>query len=469
MRVLLINPPLENMISNNLPSFVEEERGFNPPLGILYIAACGELYTDHKIEVLDCGVEGITQSKLESEIKRRKPDLVGITGTTFTIIDTILLSKAVKRAYPDVPVVLGGPHVNIFPEETIKLPSIDYLVLGEGEIPFTALLRYIDNRKKHKKIQGLVYKEKNKVINTGTRPLIDNLDSIPFPARHLTPYKKYSSLISKRSPITTMMTSRGCPYNCLFCDRPHLGKLFRARSAENVVGEMEECVDMGINELLIYDDTFTIDRQRVIDVCNLIKERNLEIGWDIRARVNTVDKDLLLKLKSAGCERIHYGVESGNQEILNVLRKAITLEQVKNAFKWTKEADIETLAYFMIGSPRETKKEILQTIDFAKELNPDYVHFSVTTPFPATDLYYMGLNEGRFGDFWRTFAENPTPEFQPGLWEEHLTREELIVLLKHAYKQFYIRPLYILNKLTSMKTKEEFQKKFKAGLRLMKL
>ena len=161
---------------------------------------------------------------------------------------------------------------------------------------------------KLKNVKGIVFKDRNKVINTGLRPLIMDLDKIPFPARTLTPYKKYSSLFAKRTPITTMETSRGCPYKCIFCDRPHLGKMFRARSPKNVADEIEECVNLGIKEILIYDDTFTINRKRVVDICNEIITRKLDISWDIRARVNTVDSELLNLMKKAGCEKIHYCV-----------------------------------------------------------------------------------------------------------------------------------------------------------------
>ena len=191
-----------------------------------------------------------------------------------------------------------------------------------------------------KKVRGLVFKDGGEVINTGAPPLVDDLDSLPFPARDLTPYMKYYSLIAKTQPVTTMITSRGCPYRCLFCDRPHLGKRFRPRTAMNVVDEMEQCVGMGIREFLIYDDTFTVNRKRVLDICSEIKRRGLGIGWDVRARVDTITPDMLAAMKDAGCDRIHYGVESGSPEIIETLRKGITIEQVRRVFRQTKDAGI---------------------------------------------------------------------------------------------------------------------------------
>lgn len=469
MKVLLINPPIDNMITTNVPTYVDEERGYNPPLGIMYVAAYAEKYTDHTIEILDILAEELNNNEVEEEVRKRKPDVVGITAMTFTLIDVIKIAKIIKKVDDDIKIVLGGPHVHIYPNETIDIPEIDFLVLGEGEITFTELIQNIDDYDNLKNVKGLVFKNDGEIINTGQRDFIEDLDSIPFPARHLTKVGLYKSLLARRSTVTTMMTTRGCPYKCIFCDRPHLGKVFRARSAENVVREMEECVEMGINEFILYDDTFTIDRQRVLDVCELIENKRLDIGWDIRARVNTVDKEMLIKLKTAGCERIHYGVESANPDILKILNKGITISQVEKAFEMTKEAGIETLAYFMIGSPTETREQILNTINFAKRLKPDYVHFSITTPFPATQLYYMGMEQGVFEeDYWKEFAINPLEDFIPQPWDAVLSREELMELLEYAYKSFYVRPIYIFKQILKIQSFDEFKRKTKAGRRLLK-
>lgn len=467
MKVLLIYPPNENMLTTNVPSVVEEEKGFYPPLGLMYVAAYAEANTEHEVEFLDAQVKRMNHAMIEQEIKRIKPDIVGIQAMTFTLIDVLLTAKTIKRVNKEIKVVLGGPHVNIYPEETVAFPEVDYIILGEGEVTFTDLIQNIENTQKLKEIKGIIYKEGKKIINTGSRDLMNNLDSIPFPARHLTSYHEYHSLLAKRSPITTMITSRGCPYKCIFCDRPHLGKKFRARSAKNVVDEMEECVRMGIEEFFLYDDTFSVDSQRVFNICDEILNRGLKIGWDIRTRVDNVSNDLLKKLKEAGCERIHYGVESGNPEVLKVLRKGITIEQVRNAFEMTRNIGIETLAYFMIGLPGETRAQILETINFAKKLDPDFVQFSVTTPYPATLLYHMGLEKGIIKkDYWKEFAENPSTDFVPELWEENLSRKELLELLKHAYKRFYIRPKYVLKRILQVRSFKEFRRKAKAGLKV---
>lgn len=470
MKVLLVNPPQENMVTNNIPSVVDEERGYNPPLGILYVAAHARKHTTHEVAVVDAVVEELGYPALKKRIEAERPDVVGVTATTFTLIDAMLTVAAAKEACPDATVVMGGPHPYIYPDETINLPGIDFLVIGEGEAVFSALLDNMGDKAALRGIRGLVYKEGGEVVNTGLPPLVDDLDSLPFPARDLTPYMKYNSLIAKSQPVTTMITSRGCPYRCLFCDRPHLGKRFRPRSAQNVVGEMEECVKLGIREFLIYDDTFTINKKRVLDICRLIKERGLDIGWDVRARVDTVTPEMLAAMKDAGCDRIHYGVEAGTPEIIETLRKGITLEQVRTVFAQTKAAGISILAYFMIGSPGETRAQVDESLRLARELGPDYLHLSITTPFPETDLYRMGFEKGVFkDDYWRDFARAPRAGFIPSVWEEHMTRDELISLLHKGYKEFYLRPGYVLKRLMGLRSFSDLKAKARAGLKVLKI
>ncbi len=470
MRVLLINPPDENEILSCNPDFINQERGHNPPLGILYLAGYLEKFSDFEIQILDCQVEEMNYVKLAQTIEKRKPDVIGVTAMTFTLIDVLKVVKVAKQINPQIKIVLGGPHPHIYPEETINLPGVDFVILGEGEVSFLELLNHLNKKEYHRlhEVKGLVFKVDGKIINNGFREPLINLDLLPFPARHLTPYQKYSSILAKKNPVTTMITSRGCPYQCIFCDRPHLGKLFRARTAKNVVDEMEECKKMGINEILVYDDTFTIKKQRVLDVCSEIQKRKLNIVWDIRARVDTVNEEMLKELKKAGCQRIHYGVEAGTEKILKVLNKGITLEQVKKAFKLTKKIGIQTFAYFMIGSPEETKEDILESIDFAKKLKPDFVQITITSAFPATKLYRLALEKKVLADdYMQKFAENPFPDFKIKYWEENLNEEELNQLLSYAYKSFYWRPSFLVKELFRIRSLLELKRKLRAGLKVL--
>lgn len=469
MKVLLIYPPSFHMIRTNVPDVVDEETGKYPPLGVMYVAAGVRQFTNWDVEILDSQLDELSYQTIEAQIRMRKPDVVGIETLTFSLIDAYKTAALVKKIDPAIRVVMGGPHVYLYPDETVTLDAVDFLCLGEAEYSFPKLLTTLEEDGPLEDVPGLVYKHEGQILKNPVPPLIHDLDTLPFPARDLVPYTKYYSVLAKGSYLTTMMTSRGCPARCIFCDRPHLGKTFRFRSAMNVVDEMEACVNQfGIREFFLYDDTFSINKERVLTVCSEILRRKLDILWDIRARVNTVDAEVLTALRRAGCARIHYGIEAGTPEILKVLKKGITLEQVQEAFRVTKKAGIESLGYFMIGNPTETREHILETIRLSKSLGADYIHVAVTTPFPGTELYRMGLEQGMFThDYWQAFAANPSEDFTPELWEKHVSRDELVELLMFAYKSFYGRPTYWVQRLVRIRSLPELRRKVKAAFNLL--
>ena len=468
MNVLLINPPCENEITAALPAVIKKERGCNPPLGLLYLAGYLEKFSSHKVTIIDAQVEELSYQSLMSRIGAMKADVVGITAMTMTLIDVIKTVNIVNVVKPGIKIVLGGPHVHLYPRETISLANVDYLVIGEGEKTFKNLLDNIDDKAELRKIPGLVFKNNGEIVNTGFSLFSENLDEIPFPARHLVPYKKYTSVLTQNDVITTVITSRGCPFKCTFCNRLHLGKKFRARSADNIVEELEECTRMGINTFLFYDDSFTINKKRVIEICEKIVERQLKINWNIRTRVDVVDEELIRHLSMAGCKGIHYGVESGTEKILKILRKDITIEQILKAFYLTAKYKIATLAYFMIGNPTETLEDIKATFQLMRKLRPDYAHITVLIPFPGTKIYLDGQKQGVIKkDYWKEFAQNPMSDFKPPYWEELFSQDELNSLLIKGYKQFYSRPLYIVKRLIKIKSFSDFKKKATAGIRIL--
>lgn len=473
MRVLLINPPRLNEITADNPAFIDEERGFNPPLGLLYLASYLKQQSHHQVFGLDAQVECLNYNNIfKAKIRESNPDVVGITAMTFTLVDVLkvvaLVKEVEKELHKKINVVLGGPHAHLFPRETVSLTGVDFVIKGEGEIPFAKLLEALEGRGSLATIAGLVYQDKSGIIDNPVGDFIEDLNELPFPDRALLPVEKYNSILGGNHIVTTMFTSRGCPFQCAFCDRPHLGKKFRARSAKNVVDEMEACLKLGVQEILIYDDTFTVDRQRVVNICDEINKRQLKFVWDIRARVDTVDELILKKLKLAGCVRIHFGVEAGTEKILKVLNKGIKLDQAKQAFQAARKMGIETLAYFMVGAPTENEEDILQTIKFAKALKPDYAHITILTPYPATRIYHQALAEGVIkNDYWQEFAQNPQQGVVTQYWEKELSKDELFNFLNKFYKSFYGRPSYIFRQFLKIRSWRDFEKRMKAGLKIL--
>lgn len=468
MRVLLINPTARFEVLGSNPAALEESRGHSPPLGLLHLAGYLEQHADHEVEILDTQAEELSFPGIAARVREARPDVVGISAMTQTLVDVVRMIEIVEAAAPQAKVVLGGPHVHLFPDETIQLPGVDFLVLGEGEQIFAQLLESIDDPDALSEIPGLFFQRGEEIVDTGRPALIRDLDALPFPARHLTDVTRYDSVLAPRHPVTTMFTSRGCPHVCSFCDRPHLGKKFRARSAPNVVDEMQQCVEMGVSEFLIYDDTFTIRRERVIQICEEILARGLDVGFDVRSRVDTVDPEMLRLLARAGCRGLHYGVESGTEKILEVLRKKIDLDTARRVFAETKRAGMQVLAYFMIGCPGETRDDIRQTFRVARDLDPDFLHLTILTPFPGTEIYLDGLKSGVIErDVWREFAARPHLGFTPPHWPEIFSLEELDELLLEGYRGFYRRPSYLLKRVAKVRSLEELMRKTKAGLRIL--
>jgi len=468
MKVLLISPPGEETIKSDLIHLIHEERGINPPIGLLYVATSIKENSDHKVEVLDASVDKLSMEQIGKEIKKSNPDIVGMTLSTFSLLECIKIAKLVKEINPKTKVIVGGIHVYIYPRETIELGCFDYCVLGEAEHSIIRILDKIEKNESLSEIKGVVCREDGSIVDTGPPELLTDLDSIAFPDRTLLPYKRYNSIVAKANPISIMITSRGCPCKCIFCDRPHLGKHFRVRSADNVVDEFEECAKLGIREILVYDDTFTIKQRRVIDICKKIIERNIKIYWGIRARVDNVSEEMLELLKKAGCVRINYGVESGDPEVLKGLQKGITLEQAKRAFYLTRKYGMDALAYFMIGCPGDTRKTIEETRKFAEKLKPAYVHFTILMPFPSTKVYADALEKGYIKkDVWREFARQPVSDFEIPVYEENFKRDELVKLLGKCNRGFYFRPSYVVREVFKKRTPAQFYREARAALRLL--
>ena len=457
-KIVLVNPPYVNFEG------IKESAGHIEPLNLLYLAAYLRENTDCEISILDAEAEGLSYTGIKNKLKKESPDIVGITFLTPTFKHVTKIAEIAKEVNSGCVVVVGGAHPTAFPEQVVEILDIDFVVIGEGELTLLELVNAVRSEEKSfEHIDGLAYKSGNKIFLTSPRALIRDLDTIPFPARDLIDRRLYYSAptkkVSSEKNSTLIFTGRGCPYNCIFCMSEVIWqRKVRYRSPKTVVDEIEECVNKyGLREFNFIDDTFILTESRVTKICREIKKRNLDISWICFGRANHVSSGMLRELKKAGCKRISFGLESGSQEILNLMRKNITLEQSRNAVKMAKEEGLEVHASFMLGNIGETEETIKKTIKFAKELVLDYATFFITTPIPGTDLYKIALEKGfiSVNPRWEDFA--PITKGCPPLVQNNLTKEELLKWQKKAFREYYLRPKVILKKLLKIRSFQDIK------------
>lgn len=487
MKILLLNPPAENTIleypSEEGKEFIEtEDFGYFPPLGLLYVIAYLEKNTSgHQIYFKDCVAEKISYEKLTQIIKEIKPALIGMTSFTISLIDILKTTKIIRETSPSTHICLGGHHPIAFPFEAAQLKDVDSILVGEGEISFTELVKSLENKEDFTKIKGIytassIEKYKNNnfqdnrfLTNVMVEPAyIENINTLPFPSRKHIKHIKYSSILGLTNNLATIITSRGCPYRCTFCDVPY--KRYRERKISNVIDEVEDCLQSGYKEFHFYDDLFNITPEKVINFCNEVEKRKLKFHWDFRGRVNTATKESLARAKKAGCRLISFGVETGTNQGLKLIKKNTSVEKISEVFKWCKELGVKTVADYMIGFPFEkTKDAIKKNIDFLIGLDPDYAQISILGLFPNTELYNQAIDKGLIKKGkWEAFALNPTQDFSIDHWEEFLSTKEVVALQKKGYKQYYLRPKYIIRNIFNTRSIYEFKTKAKGLLKLIK-
>ncbi|HEY93786.1 MAG TPA: radical SAM protein [Dehalococcoidia bacterium] len=438
-KVTLVNPP--------------QFTGYpQPPMGLILLAAVLES-KGYPVNLVDANLLGMKPVDIIPLLD--DTDILGLTAMTPTVIRAIDIAREVKSAKPDLPIIMGGPHATLLPVETMAAASeVDIIVRGEGEEAFINLLSALEDKKPLENIRGITYRKDAIVVNNPPSPEISDLDSLPFLAYHLLSLKSYKPHPphGRTLPFAVLITSRGCPYNCGYCSKPVFGKRFRGQSPARIADEIA-CLQekYGVREIAFYDDSFTLDMDRAYEICDEIIRRKLNIIWSCETRVNLVEEKLLKKMKQSGCYSISYGLESGSQEILDVIDKGTTLEQAEEAVRYTHEAGIHAIGYFMIGSPGETPDTIHETIRFAKKLKVDYAQFSITTPFPGTRLYDLYLEGGGRPDIpWEDYVYAASSEGSAPVFEsDSLSREDIILWESKAYREFYLRPSYIWQRLVS--------------------
>jgi len=383
------------------------------PMGLLYLASVLR-NAGHAVRIVDGEVEQIDHDALAEIAAAERPDFFGITSTTAQATRAFALAKAVKARVPGTFVALGGPHASSLPERSLQeCEALDAVVFGEGERTTLEIMDRLADRASLEGVAGTAYRDGGGIAVNAGRPLIEDLDTIPFPAWDLIPMQKYvaSTWFPNRvKQYTNVFTSRGCPYGCTFCGaKTTWTRKFRARSPERVVEEMEEVYRrFGIPNFFISDDLFTLQRARVMEICTRILERGLPATWTCLSRVNTVDAEMLALMKRSGCYLISYGLESGSQAVLDTLGKGTTVEQGIKAVEMTKAAGIKVFGSFMIGSPGETPDTVEQTIALIRRLKLDEVGLGVTTAYPGTDLFDTFGSDARDLDWDKALAFNPS-------------------------------------------------------------
>ena len=434
MKITLLNPRLRTWSPN-----------VYVPLGLGYIAASLE-QAGHDVEIIDLNTHRIRGKELQRRVTG--VEIIGITGM-ITEYQTLLgLVDIVKAVNTEAKVILGGPLATALPQKLLEASAADFIVLGEGEKTIVDLVSVIGSDGDYSGISGIAFRDNGRINLTELVEPIADLDTIPFPARHLLDMKRYikdhfESFGIKirgfgRIRSTNLISSRGCPYNCTFCFKDMWGHKWRGRSPENIIREMELLYDAyQVNGFFFNDDTFVLDRERVLEFCRQLVEKKLKIVWYCNGRVNLMTREMLAAMYEAGCRGIAYGIESGNQQVLDSMKKNETLDQVREVVAWTKQAGIHVTGYFMIGMLGETRATIRETMAFARELALDFHGFSLTTPIPGTELFDSAIEAGLIsGD-----------KTDLGEWSLHtnanLTQDcsddELVDFANEAFREFYLR------------------------------
>jgi anaerobic magnesium-protoporphyrin IX monomethyl ester cyclase len=437
MDIVLINPVADTF---------ELGKSIMPPLGLAMMAAVLER-DGYSVGIIDCMVEGYTYSDLQDRLKELNPRIVGVTGATMNRFDSFATCQAAKAALPDATVVYGGVHATFTTHDTLEnILAIDIVCRGEGEFTVLELVQAVLEGKELREIAGLSYRHDGQIYHNPDRPFIQNLDELPWPARHLLPIGKYEQklpFLDVRAAL--VMSSRGCPVRCSFCSTSVMwGRRSRCRSPQNVVDEIEFLMaEYGVQGVWFFDDTLTLKRAHINGLIDEIQRRGLEFPWYCEVRANTVDYELLKRMREAGCYYISFGVESASPRILKVINKGITLEQVQNLIRWAEDLSMYTKAFFILGLPEETYHEGLQTVQFIKTWEKRLSIFRLSIGLrilPGTDVEKYARDKGYLAqDFsWAvpyysakalTLGQNPR---EPILIQPQMGYAELIDLKYEA-------------------------------------
>jgi radical SAM superfamily enzyme YgiQ (UPF0313 family) len=422
-KVVLVNPPPLQGVFHHHPYL---------PMGLAYLAAVIE-EKGNQVTVLDCLAEGIDQNQLKQKLAMSTPDVIGISSMTPMVLSTLMAAKGAKEACPDAAIVLGGPHATFMDKELLVAePAVDVVVRGEGEVTFAELTQRIVNGVGLNSADGITYRHQNQIVQNPSRDYIQNLDELPFPAYKQFPLEKYRLFGKLFFPV---ITSRGCPFQCNFCTTSRiLGRQYRVRSPQNIGHELELLKrEYDADSFTFYDDTLTLDKKRLYDICDEIKSRKINIPWDCQTRADKVSEEMFAKMKSTNCQQVFFGIESGCQNILNAVNKRTTVEQNETAIKMAKKSGLFVAISIIIGYPGETAEMRKETFDFIRRVEPDDVYLCIATPYPGTELRKeVEQLDYKMSSDWSHY-DTTTPVFENPL----LSDEEALRIRKEFYNSFY--------------------------------
>jgi anaerobic magnesium-protoporphyrin IX monomethyl ester cyclase len=440
----------------------------NIPLGIGYISSYLKAQGINS-EIIDLTFSG--RKGLEERLLEVKPDILGLSVVSTNFQDAIEISSFVRSVLPSAKIVFGGPQATVMKEKCFDFTSPDVVVIGEGELTFHEVVLALKNNSDLADVKGIIYKKEGRILQTAVRQYIADLDILPFPSREKYPMEHYLQTMHGRiswavePPALTMISSRGCPFPCTYCSSHcTFGRKVRTRSVDNVMAEIDHLVKTyHIKGLYFWDDTFVLNKSRVLEICKRIKQYNL--SWYCQTRADTADEEMLLALKGSGCATVSLGVESGSQRILDeYLKKGIKLDQIRNTVKLARKLGFMVHNSFMIGTPGETKEDIEKTIAFAKELSPDVIEFNITTPYYGTEMREIIKREGTLlsDEIFGMNLKNKSV-----FKTEHLTPELVSKMYKKATRSFYFRPRYIFQQLASIRSFKDLKRKLRGFMILL--
>jgi anaerobic magnesium-protoporphyrin IX monomethyl ester cyclase len=471
MGVTLINPPERLRVWAGIPKAHAHGVYCFPPLGLMHIQAGVEKRSQYITEICDPVVDDLDYPDFEQMLKRYPLDLVGIETYTHSLPDVQMTINMVRKLNPNAKIVIGGPHCAMFPEYAAQLDNIDAMVTGDGEDAFLDMVKAHDTGKDFAGISGLWWKtDDGEMVKNPELPSTKDLTKYPWPDRSRSRYKDYYLPGTKQPLVTTAITSRGCPHSCPFCLT--YKKQYRIRDIDHILDEMEHCLSLGITETHFIDDLFTPNSQWVLKFCDGIERRGLKFNWGYKTTIAGTTREQIRRCRETGCTKIHFGVESANNEGLDAWGKHCDTDDVHRVFKWCREEGVRSVAYIMLAGPHErTMDEALNNLDEMIKLDADYAVFAVFSPYPGTDSFADGAKMGLYAaDCWDRMMKDPLCGVEvPVCWEEHLSKAEILELLKVAHRRFYLRPRFVARQVLGLSTGAELKRLAGGALSILKL